>query len=240
MVYVSKGYEDLARHYFPDAQIRPISEFNKGIAILSPKDARKLLRGKPMLITINDYFGYVLYKVGYKFVGQDIGMIVAYKEDNNDRLIFTGNGKAGIGATLRYALEIKNGKRTPKVTYILRRGNFEGVVLKEIGDNNWNGIPEDGEHWIIGEVYFKEPFIYSWRIVSGENVTVTGGFIRHVNGSRVYIHALGFNVSVEVKNENGAKITYIVENINPSIMEIPENAETGIHGLSSPQMKSIL
>ena len=240
MVYVSKGYEDLARHYFPDAQIKPISEFNKGIAILSPKDARKLLRGKPMLITINDYFGYVLYKVGYKFVGQDIGMIVAYKEDNNDRLIFTGNGKAGIGATLRYALEIKNGKRTPKVTYILRRGNFEGVVLKEIGDNNWNGIPEDGEHWIIGEVYFKEPFIYSWRIVSGENVTVTGGFIRYVNGSRVYIHALGFNVSVEVKNSNGAKITYIVENINPSIMEIPENAETGIHGLSSPQMKSIL
>ncbi|NJE00285.1 phosphoesterase, partial [Thermococcus sp. LS1] len=86
VVYVSKGYEDLAKHYFPNAQIKPASEFENGIAILSPKDARELLRGKPMLITINDYFGYVLYKVGYKFVGQDIGMIVAYKEDNRDRL----------------------------------------------------------------------------------------------------------------------------------------------------------
>ncbi len=227
VVYVSKGYEDLAKHYFPNAQIKPASEFESGIAILRPKDARELLRGKPMLITINDYFGYVLYKVGYKFVGQDMGMIVAYKENSRDRLIFTGNGRAGTGVALKYALDIKEGKRKPKATYVLRRGDFEGIVLKEIGDNNWNGILEKGEYWTINEIYFKEPFIYNWRIVNGENITVSGGFIRYVNGSRVYIYALSFNVSVEVKNGNGAKITYIVENVNPSIMKIPENAETG-------------
>jgi hypothetical protein len=60
-VYVSEGYEDLAKHYFPDAQILPASQYDGGIAILSPKDARPILRGKPILITVNDYFGYVAY-----------------------------------------------------------------------------------------------------------------------------------------------------------------------------------
>ncbi|WP_342764058.1 hypothetical protein [Thermococcus thioreducens] len=36
-VYVSKGYEDLAKHYFPNAQILPASQYEGGIAILSPE-----------------------------------------------------------------------------------------------------------------------------------------------------------------------------------------------------------
>lgn len=227
VIYVSEGYEDLVRYYFPNAEIKPASEFQEGIAILSPKDARELLRGKPMLITINNYFGYVTYKVGYKFIGEDIGIMIAYKEDGKDRLIFTGNGKAGIGSSIRYAMELKEGKRQPNPTYTLRRGEFEGVVVKEIGDNDWDGIADEDEYWVLKEIYFKEPFIYNWRVVKGENVTVKGGFIRLVNGSTVYIRALGFNVSVEVKASKNAAITYVIENINPKIMELPQGIEVG-------------
>lgn len=59
-VYASEGYEDLAKHYFPNARVLPpASQYDGGIAILSPKDARPILRGKPILITVNDYFGYI-------------------------------------------------------------------------------------------------------------------------------------------------------------------------------------
>ncbi|WP_461864905.1 metallophosphoesterase family protein [Thermococcus sp.] len=227
VVYVSKGYEALARHYFPGAEIKPAEDFIQGIAILSPADARKLLGGKPILITFNDYFGYVAYKVGFRFVGGDQGVMIIYKEMGRDRLIFTGTSRAGVGAALEYAMEVKNGKRKVNAVYALRRGEFEGIIVKEIGDNNWNGIEDKGEYWLLSEVYFKEPFLYYWRVVEGENVTVKGGFIRLVNGSTVYIYAKSFNISVNVKDYKGAKLTYVIENINPSVMNIPSGAEAG-------------
>jgi len=99
--------------------------------------------------------------------------------------------------------------------------------LKVIGDNNWNGLPDDGERWYLTSFKTEEPFIYYWRVVEGENVTVKGGFIRLVNGSTVYIHSLGFNVSVEIKDPKNVELTYVIENTNPSILDLPDNAETG-------------
>ncbi len=227
VIYVSKGYEDLARHYFPNAEIKSADKFISGIAILSPADARPLLSGKPIVITFNDYFGYVVYKVGFRFVGGDQGVMIIYKEMGRDRLVFTGTSKAGVGAALEYAMEIKNGSRKVNSVYALRRGEFEGIIVKEIGDNNWNGIKDKGEYWLLREIYFKEPFLYYWRMIDGENVTVRGGFIRFVNGSTVHIYAKSFNISVNIQNYKGAKITYIIENINPSVMNIPSGAEVG-------------
>ncbi|AIF68625.1 hypothetical protein PAP_00910 [Palaeococcus pacificus DY20341] len=226
-IYVSADLVDLAKHYFPNAEIRPSHEFSGGVAILSPGEARALLRGKPMLITINSYFGYIAYKVGYKFIGEDIGMIIAYKEDGNDRLIFTGNGKAGIGAALKYAMDIKEGKKKVNPSFVTKKTDFEGVIVKEIGDNDWDGIPDEDEYWIVKDFAFDEPFIFNWRIVKGENVTVSGGFIRSVNGSTVYIRALSFDVKVNIETPKGETLTYVIENINPKIMELPEGAEAG-------------
>ncbi|ASJ15091.1 metallophosphoesterase family protein [Thermococcus radiotolerans] len=225
-VYVSEGYEDMAKHYFPNAQILPASQYDGGVAILSPADARSLLRGKPILITVSDYFGYVVYKLGLKFVGPDKGVFAAFNKDGKPYFVFTGTSKAGAGAAVEYALELAGGK-APDAEDVLRSGEFEGVVLKVIGDNDWNGIPDDGEHWYLDSFKTREPFIYYWRIVDGENVTVNGGFIRLVNGSTVYIHALGFNVSVDVKDSKNVELTYVIENVNPSVLELPAGAETG-------------
>ncbi|WP_297092858.1 metallophosphoesterase [Thermococcus sp.] len=225
-VYVSEGYEDLAKHYFPNAEILPASQYNGGIAILSPKDARPVLRGKPILITVNDYFGYIVYKLGIKFVGGDKGIFAAFNSDGKPYIVFTGTSKAGAGAALEYAMELKSGKSI-NTNDVLRSGQFEGILLKVIGDNNWNGVPDEGEHWYLTSFKTMEPFIYYWRVVDGENVTVKGGFIRLVNGSTIYIHALGFNVSVEIKNPNGAELTYVIENTNPGVLNIPAGAETG-------------
>ncbi|ASJ08079.1 phosphoesterase [Thermococcus siculi] len=225
-VYVSEGYEDLAKHYFPNAEILPASQYDGGVAILSPKDAREVLRGKPILITVSDYFGYVAYKLGLKFVGPDKGIFAAFNSDGKAYFVFTGTSKAGAGAALEYAMELKEGKEI-KTDDVLRSGEFEGVLLKVIGDTNWNGVPEDGESWYLTSFKTMEPFIYYWRVVDGENVTVKGGFIRLVNGSTVYIHALGFNVSVEVKDPKNVELTYVIENTNPSVLNLPEGAETG-------------
>ncbi|KUH33050.1 phosphoesterase [Thermococcus celericrescens] len=225
-VYVSEGYEDLAKHYFPNAQILPASQYEGGVAVLSPADARELLRGKPILITVNDYFGYIVYKFGVKFVGKDKGVFAAFNKDGKAYFVFTGTSKAGAGAALEYAMNLRNGASL-RTDDVLRSGEFEGILLKVIGDNNWNGIPDDGEHWYLSSFRSREPFIYYWRIVDGENITVKGGFIRLVNGSTVYIRALGFNVSVEVKDGTGAALTYVIENTNPSVLNLPEGAETG-------------
>ncbi|ASI99451.1 metallophosphoesterase family protein [Thermococcus celer] len=225
-VYASEGYEDLAKHYFPNARVLPASQYDGGIAILSPKDARPILRGKPILITVNDYFGYIAYKLGLKFVGEDKGVFAAFNEGGKAYLVFTGTGRAGVGAALEYAMELKKGKKV-KVDDVVRSGEFEGVLIKVIGDNNWNGIQDKGEDWYLASFKTLEPFVYYWRVVDGENVTVKGGFIRLVNGSTVYIHALGFNVSVEIKNPNGATLTYVIENTNPSVLNLPAGAETG-------------
>ncbi|CAD5245217.1 metallophosphoesterase family protein [Thermococcus camini] len=225
-VYVSEGYEDLAKHYFPDAKILPASQYEGGVAILSPADARELLRGKPILITVNDYFGYIVYKFGVKFVGKDKGIFAAFNEDGKAHFVFTGTSKAGAGAALEYAMNLRNGASL-RTDDVVRSGEFEGIVVKVIGDNNWNGVPDDGESWYLDSFRTEEPFLYYWRVVDGENVTVKGGFIRLVNGSTVYIHALGFNVSVEVKDGTGAELTYVIENTNPSVLNLPAGAETG-------------
>jgi len=225
-VYVSEGYEDLAKHYFPDAQVLPASQYEGGVAILSPEDARALLKGKPILITVNDYFGYIVYRLGVKFVGPDKGIFVAFNEGGKARFVFTGTSKAGAGAAVEYALELAEGGEI-NLDDVIRSGEFEGIVVKVIGDNNWNGVPDEGEHWYLDSFRAKEPFIYYWRVVEGENVTVKGGFIRLVNGSTVYIHALGFNVSVEVKDPKNVGLTYVIENTNPAVLNLPEGAETG-------------
>jgi len=225
-VYVSEGYEELAKHYFPNAQIKSKDEFESGVAILSPEDARELLKGKPILTTPREYFGYVIYKSGIKFVGAEMGTIVAYKENGKDRLIFTGNGKSGIGAALEFAKELKEGRKL-NISFALRSGDFEGIVVKVIGDNDWDGVKDSDEYWLLKEIYVEEPFILNWRVVKGENITVSGGFIRLVNGSKVYIRALGFNVSVEVKGSKDVQITYVIENINPNFVEYPDNAKVG-------------
>lgn len=218
-VYASEGYEDLAKHYFPNAKILPASQYDGGIAVLSPKDARKILRGKPILITVSDYFGYVVYKLGIKFVGPDKGVMAAFNDKGKAHLVFTGTSKAGAGAALEYAMRLKEGAKV-NADDIVRSGEFEGVLLKVIGDNDWDGIQDEGESWYLTSFKVMEPFIYYWRIVEGENVTVKGGFIRLVNGSTVYIHALGFNVSIRVKNPKNKELTYVIENINPSYVEI--------------------
>ena len=225
-VYVSEGYEDLAKHYFPNAQILPASQYDGGVAILSPGDARKVLRGRPILITVNDYFGYIVYKLGVKFVGPDKGVFAAFNSDGKAHLVFTGTSKAGVGAALEYGRRLTEGT-TVRAEDVVRSGEFEGVLLKVIGDNDWDGVPDEGEHWYLSSFRTREPFIYYWRVVEGENVTVRGGFIRLVNGSTVYIHALGFNVSVEVKNPRNVELTYVIENTNPSVLSLPDNAETG-------------
>ncbi|WP_297068754.1 metallophosphoesterase [Thermococcus sp.] len=218
-VYVSPGYEDLAKHYFPNARILPASQYSGGVAVLSPRDGRSLLRGRPILITVRDYFGYIAYKMGFEFVGPDKGIFVAFNKGGRSYFVFTGTSRAGAGAALEYAMKLKNGTRI-SVGDVMRRGEFEGILLKVIGDTNWNGIPDRGEHWYLKPFNTEAPFIYYWRVVEGENVTVKGGFIRFVNGSTVYIRALGFNVSVLVKNPNGAKLTYVIENINPNYVEV--------------------
>ncbi|ASJ06133.1 metallophosphoesterase family protein [Thermococcus pacificus] len=218
-VYVSEGYEDLAKHYFPDAQILPASQYDGGIAILSPKDARTVLRGKPILITVNDYFGYIIYKFGLKFVGPDKGVMAAFNDNGKAHFVFTGTSKAGAGAALEYAMRLREGAKV-NVDDIVRSSDFEGAVLKVIGDNDWDGIPDESESWYLTSFKAMEPFIYYWRVVEGENVTVSGGFIRLVNGSTVYIHALGFNVSIRVKNPKNKELTYVVENINPNYVEV--------------------
>ena len=225
-VYVSEGYEEMAKHYFPDAKILPASQYDGGIAVLSPKDARKILRGKPILITVNDYFGYVAYKLGIKFVGPDKGVFAAFNSKGKAHFVFTGTSRAGAGAALEYAMELKEGSSI-NTKDVLRSGQFEGVLLKVIGDNNWDGIQENGESWYLTTVRTMEPFLYHWRVVEGENVTVKGGFIRLVNGSTVYIHSLGFNVSVEVRDPKNVELTYVIENTNPSILNLPDKAETG-------------
>ncbi|ASJ03660.1 phosphoesterase [Thermococcus profundus] len=224
-VYVSSGYEDLAKHYFPNAQILPVSEYKGGVAVLSPQDARPLMRGRPIVMTVRDYFGYIVYTSSVKFVGPDKGVFAVFNSDGKSYFVFTGTSKAGAGAAIEYAMKLKEGKEKPE--NVFRDREFEGVVLKVIGDNDWDGIQEEGESWYLTTLKFTEPFIYYWRVVDGENVTVKGGFIRLVNGSTIYIHALGFNVSVEVKNSTGAKLTYVIENTNPEVLQLPEGAEKG-------------
>ncbi len=224
-VYVSEGYEDLARHYFPNAQILFASQYDGGIAILSPKDARTALRGKPILITVNDYFGYIVYRLGLKLVGPDKGVVAVFNDNGKAHIVFTGTSKAGAGAALEYAMGLKKGEKV-KVDDVVRSGEFEGVVLKVIGDNDWDGIPDDGESWYLTSFSALEPFIYYWRVVEGENVTVSGGFIRLVNGSTVYIHALGFNVSIKVENPKNKELTYVIENINPRYVEVTGKARS--------------
>ena len=225
-IYVSQDLMELAEHYFPNASIRPSYEFQNGVAILDPKDARALLKGKPMLVTVSSYFGYVSYRVGYKYAGEEIGMMIAYKEDGKDRLIFTGNGKSGIGAALEYAMEIKGGRKVNPML-VVKKKDFRGMMLKVIGDNDWDGVKDDGEFWVLKEFAYEEPFIFNWRVVNGENVTVDGGFIRAVNGSTIYIHALSFDVKVNIKTPRDVTLTYVIENTNPSIMELPQGSEVG-------------
>jgi len=224
--YVSSGYGDLVKHYFPSARVLPFSKYNgTGIAVLSPGDSEKVLFGKPIHIDDVDYFGYVAYRYGFHFVGPWEGVIAAFNSKSGGTLVVSGTSRAGIGAALNFLKELKDGKTQVNSVDVLRVGDFEGIVVKEIGDVNYNGIPDSDEHVAIYQLLMSEPFQYWWRVVKGENVTVQGGFIRLVNGTRVYIRALGFNVTVDVKGAKGVPLTYVIENVNPSLMELPAGAK---------------
>ncbi|NPA48236.1 MAG: phosphoesterase [Thermococci archaeon] len=227
VVYASKGYEAIARHYFPNAVIKPLYEYKSGIAIASPQDASEALQGGYLSILKEPYFGYTLYIRGYHFVGADKGVLAFYRSYYGYRLVITGTGKAGVGAAAAFAGLLKEGKVNLSVYAMVSYGDFQAVPLKEIGDDNWDGIQENGELIKIYQLYYDEPFQYYWRMVDGDNVTVSGAFIRLVNGSTVYVHALGFNVSVNVR---GAKrnITYVIENINPEVMRLTNGARVKI------------
>jgi len=223
--YVSPGYEEIVKAYFPDAVIKPSSEYGgSGIAVLSPAEGRPKLRGKPVHITKLDYFGYVAYRYGMHFPGPWEGVIAAFDSDNGGTLVITGTSRAGVGAALNFLKGVEDGKLAVDKNAVVRKGNFEGLLVKEIGDVDMNGVPDGGELVKLYQLSFEEPFQYYWRVIGGENVTVSGGFIRLVNGTTVYIRALGFNVSVDVKNPAGLELTYVVENVNPAFLNLPEGA----------------
>jgi len=224
-IYTVPEYFDLVKAYFPDAEVRDLSDYRWGIAVLPPELAVKELDGKRVRVEKVDYFGYVAYRNGYHFVGPDKGIIAVFNSEEGAKLILTGTSRAGVGLALRELSRIHSYSDVPSL-YVLRSGQFEGLVLKEIGDVNWNGIVERTEFVEDYPLYYDEPFHYYWRVVKGENVTVSGGFIRLVNGSTVYIRALGFNVSVSVR-PSGAELTYVIENINPAYLDYPKCAEVG-------------
>ncbi len=223
--YVSPGYEGMVKAYFPDAVIKPASEYDgSGIAVLSPGEGRPKLRGKPVHITKLDYFGYVAYRYGLDFPGPWEGVIAALNSDKGGTLIITGTSRAGVGAALNFLRGVEEGKLTVDRNALVRKSDFEGLVVKEIGDVNMNGVPDKGELVKLYQLSFEEPFQYYWRVIGGENVTVSGGFIKLVNGTTVYIRALGFNVTVNVRNPVGLNLTYVVENVNPDFLNLPEGA----------------
>ena len=224
-IYTVPEYFDLVKSYFPNATVKDLSEYRWGIAVLPPRLAVRELSGMRVRVEKVDYFGYVAYRNGYHFVGPDKGIIAVFNSDEGARLILTGTSKAGVGLALRELSRIHSYSDVPSF-YVLRSGQFEGLVLKEIGDVNWDGIVQRTELVKDYPLYYDEPFNYYWRVVKGVNVSVTGGFIRLVNGSTVYIRALGFNVSVSVE-PSGAKLTYLIENINPAYVDYPKCAEVG-------------
>jgi len=224
--YVSDGYEDLVKHYFPNAKVEPFSKFEgKGIAVLSPGDVfgAKVLFGKPVQVQRIEPFGYIGYKSGLHLPGHWFGAIAVFNSENGPVMIVTGTSRAGVGASLYFLRELREGRLSVDANAVVRSGAFEGLLLKEIGDVNINGIPDADEHYELYQVAFEEPFNYYWRVVKGKNVTVSGGFIRLVNGTTVYIRALGFNVTVKV--ENPVELTYVIENVNPGLMVLPEGAK---------------
>ena len=226
--YVSDGYSELVKHYFPNAKVRPFSEFRGvGIAVVSPSEEVKsrVLFGKPVHVSRIEPFGYVAYRYGIHYVGPWIGTVSIFNTANGSAMVVTGTSKAGVGAALYFLKEVKDGKLKPDFRAVFRRGAFEGIVVQEIGDVNLNGIPDDDEHYELYQLGMTERFNFNWRVVRGENVTVSGGAIRLVNGTTVYIRALGFNVTVKIENPKNVPLTYVIENVNPKLMVLPEGAK---------------
>ncbi|WP_332370034.1 metallophosphoesterase family protein [Thermococcus kodakarensis] len=218
--YVSNGYEDLVKHYFPNASVKPSSEYpGSGILVLSPQDvySKKILFGKPVQVQKLDFFGYIAYRNGMHYIGPWHGVVAIFNsKEGNPVMVVSGTSRAGVGAALNFLAGVKSGKVQLDRTAVVRSGNFEGMLVKEIGDTNLDGIAGEDEFVTLHQIIFDEPFQYYWRVVKGENITVSGGFIRMVNDTKVYIRALGFNVSVRVKNNKGITLTYVIDNINPN------------------------
>ncbi len=226
--YVSEGYADLVKHYFPDAKVEPVSAFKgSGIVVLSPGDAIKsgLLFGKPLQVQELEPFGYIAYKQGTHLPGPWLGVVAVMNSENGPIMVVTGTSRAGVGASLYFMKGLKDGMLSVDRNAVVRSKSFEGALLKEFGDVNFNGIPDDDEYYELHQLLFDEPFNYYWRVVKGENVTVSGGFIRLVNGTRVYIRALGFNVTVKIENPKGIPLTYVIENVNPALMVLPDGTK---------------
>jgi len=225
--YASDGYAQLVKHYFPNAKVEPLSKFEgEGIVVLSPKDevTSRILFGKPVQVQRLEPFGYIAYKYGTHLPGPWLGVIAVMESKKGPVMVITGTSRAGVGASLYFLRGVRDGKLLVDPNSVVRSGSFEGILLKEIGDVNFNGIPDSDEHYELYQILYDEPFNYYWRVVKGENITVSGGFIRLVNGTTVYIHALGFNVTVRIENPKNVPITYVIENVNPGLMELPSNA----------------
>ncbi|WP_297487473.1 metallophosphoesterase [Thermococcus sp.] len=221
-VYTVPGYWDLVKNYLPNASVEDVAVYKWGIAVLPPELGIKLLSSERVRIERVDYFGYVLYRNGYHFVGPDKGIIAVFNSKDGKRLIVTGTSRAGVGLALRELVRIHSPSDVPSF-YVYRYGQFEALALKEIGDVNWDGIVEKDEYVRDYPLYYDEPFQFYWRVVGGENVSVRGAFIRLVNGSTVYLRALGFSVNVSVR-PSGKNLTFVIENVNPAYLDYPKCA----------------
>lgn len=222
--YASDGYEDLVKHYFPDAEVRAASEYpGTGILVLSPKDvySKKILFGKPVQVQKLEPFGYIAYRNGMHYIGLWHGIVAIFNSrEGNAVMVVSGTSRAGVGAALNFLAGLKGGEIELNRVAVVRSRDFEGILVKEIGDTNLDGIAGEDEFVTLHQILLEEPFQYYWRVVKGENITVSGGFIRLVNDTKVYIRALGFNVSVRIDNNKGATLTYVIDNVNPKYVEL--------------------
>ncbi|WP_456367398.1 metallophosphoesterase family protein [Thermococcus sp.] len=217
--YVSDGYGELVKHYFPEAEIREVSQYRgSGILVLSPKDvySKRLLFGKAVQVQKLEPFGYIAYRNGMHYVGPWHGIVAIFNSKEGKVMVVSGTSRAGVGAALSFLAGLKDGELKINRMAVVRSREFEGILVKEIGDTDLDGIADSDEFVTLHQIIFDEPFQYYWRVVKGENVTVAGGFIRLVNNTTVYIRALGFNVTVKVKNNKDATLTYVIDNINPN------------------------
>ncbi|WP_367884066.1 hypothetical protein [Thermococcus sp. JCM 11816] len=95
--YVSNGYEDLVKHYFPNASVKPSSEYpGSGILVLSPQDvySKKILFGKPVQVQKLDFFGYIAYKNGMHYIGPGTALL-QYSTPKKETLQWWSPARAG-------------------------------------------------------------------------------------------------------------------------------------------------
>lgn len=227
--YVSNGYEDFVKYYFLNVSVKFFFEyFGSGILVLLLQDVylKKIFFGKLVQVQKFDFFGYIVYRNGMYYIGFWYGVVVIFnfKEGNFVMVVF-GMSRVGVGVVLNFFVGVKLGKVQFDRMVVVCLGNFEGMFVKEMGDMNFDGIVGEDEFVIFYQIIFDEFFQYYWCVVKGENIIVSGGFIRMVNDIKVYICVFGFNVSVRVKNNKGIIFIYVIDNINFNYVMVVSDQE---------------